>query len=72
VASEEVEEAKEAKDVKEVKNAPHPPVFAYVGETKGLQENFLDVGETKELGEFSVGMRFPDDPKWHKSSVPAT
>ena len=34
-------------------------------------EGALGKGETKELGEFSVGMRFPDDPKWHKSSVPS-
>ena len=32
------------------KDTPHPPVFAYVGETKGLQAYFVDVGETKELG----------------------
>ena len=48
-----------------------PLVFAYVGETKGLRENFLDVGETKDLGDFSVRMRVWDGPKWHKSSVPS-
>jgi hypothetical protein len=32
---------------------PLPPVFAEVGETKGLRADFLDVGETKELGEKS-------------------
>ena len=30
---------------------PHPPVFAYVGETKELREDFLDVGERKDLRE---------------------
>ena len=37
--------------VESLKKHPHPPVFAYVGETKELQANFLDVGETKGLGE---------------------
>ncbi len=27
----------------------YPPVFAYVGETKGLRENGLHQGETKDL-----------------------
>ena len=36
-------------------NRGTPPVFAYVGETKGLRANFLDVGETKDLEDFRRG-----------------
>jgi hypothetical protein len=50
---------------------PHPLFFAYVGETKGLPAEFVDVGETKDLGDFSVRRREWDGPKWHKSSVPS-
>ena len=34
-----------------------PPYFAYQGETKGLRENGLHEGETKELGEKNVQSR---------------
>ena len=52
-----------------------PPVFAYQGETKDLQENGLHQGETKELAgaRAKVGRRARvwGVPKWHKSSVPS-
>jgi hypothetical protein len=31
----------------------------------------VDVGETKELAEFLMQMKFRDGPKWHKSSIPS-
>jgi hypothetical protein len=56
----------------EARLPPYPPVFAYVGETKGLRANGLHQGETKELavakakkkqrsGEKSSGKRFYEE-----------
>jgi hypothetical protein len=44
---------------------PHPRVFAQVGETKGLPENFVDVRETKELASAKAKQRTRlwSDPK---------
>jgi len=41
----------------------YPPVFAYVGETKGLRENGLHQGETKELARAEAKKKQKDEEK---------
>jgi hypothetical protein len=48
-----------------------PPVFAYVGETKGLRENALYQGETKDLAGFWSWVKVWGVPKWYRCGAPS-
>ena len=45
-------------------DTPYPHVFAYVGETKGLRENGLHQGETKELANAKAKEKQREAERW--------